>query len=48
MIRWVLYASVAATGIAFAAGCYVGWKTSMKVVDSVGKRVKKARDEDVH
>jgi len=25
--------------VAFGAGCYVGWKTTLKVIDSVNKRL---------
>ena len=28
--------------VAFGAGCYIGWKTTLKVIDSVNKRF--ARD----
>lgn len=35
IIKVILFSAAAATGFAFAAGCYVGWKTTLKVLDSV-------------
>jgi len=40
MIRWVLIGSGVAAGVAFAAGAYVGWKTTLKVIDSVNAKKK--------
>ena len=39
MIKWVILAGAVGTGFAFAAGAYVGWKTTLRVIDSVNKRV---------
>lgn len=44
MIKWVVTVSALGAGIAFAAGCYVGWKTTLKVVDSLEKGPKRGRD----
>lgn len=41
MIKWVLTASAVGVGFAFAAGAYVGWKTTLKVVESVDDRKQK-------
>lgn len=35
MIKWIITAGAVGAGVAFAAGCYVGWKTTLKVVDSL-------------
>lgn len=40
MIQATLVVGSIAVGFAFAAGCYVGWKTTMKVIDSVEARRK--------
>jgi len=45
VIKWVVMAGAVAAGFAFAAGTYVGWKTTLKVVDSVDQRRKV---KDVH
>ena len=44
MIRWVVFASAIVSGFAFAAGCYVCWKTTLRAMDSVMERKKKASD----
>jgi len=44
MIRWSLVAGGAIAGVAFAAGAWVGWKTTLKVIDSVEQRRKKVQD----
>lgn len=40
MIKWALAAGAVVAGFAFAAGAYTGWKTTMKVLDSVEERRK--------
>lgn len=40
MIKTVLALGTVVVGVAFAAGCYVGWKTTLKVVDDVTSRKK--------
>ena len=40
MIKWVLMGSGLVAGLAFAAGTYVGWKTTLKVIDSVNAKKK--------
>lgn len=35
MIRTIVAVGAVVTGAAFAAGFYVGWKTTMKVMDNV-------------
>jgi len=40
VIRWVIYGGALASGLAFGAGFYVGWKTTLKVLDSVEARKK--------
>ena len=42
MIKWALFAAALASGFAFGAGCFVGWKTTLKVVDSIDERRKAA------
>lgn len=42
MIKWIALAGAVATGFAFAAGAWVGWKTTLQALDSVTERVKKA------
>lgn len=39
MIKWILVATPVLAGAVFAAGCWVGWKTTMKAMDSVKKKV---------
>jgi len=39
MIKWVFFAAPVVAGAVFAAGCWVGWKTTMKAIDSVKKKV---------
>lgn len=41
MIKWTLVVGGLVAGVAFAAGTYVGWKTTLKVIDSVEARRKK-------
>jgi hypothetical protein len=41
MIKWTVMAATVGVGFAFAAGCWVGWKTTLKVMDSVQERRKK-------
>lgn len=43
MIKWAFWAGGIVAGFAFAAGCYVGWKTTMKVVDNYDERKKAQR-----
>lgn len=38
MIKWAIAAGAAIAGFSFAAGAYVGWKTTLKVLDSVERR----------
>lgn len=38
MIKLVAAAGAVIAGFAFATGCYVGWKTTLKVLDSVERR----------
>lgn len=40
MIKWIAGAAAVGVGFAFAAGAYVGWKTTLKAMDSVAKRAK--------
>lgn len=42
MIKLLLTVSAVGAGFAFAAGAYVGWKTTLKVIESVD--TKRARD----
>ena len=35
-----------ASGAAFTAGCFIGWKTTLKVLDSVERREKKRQVDD--
>lgn len=42
MIKWTVIAASVAVGFAFAAGAYTGWKTTLKVMDSVQARKEKA------
>ena len=42
MIKTTLAVGTVVVGIAFAAGCYVGWKTTMRVLDNVMARRKAA------
>jgi len=44
MFKKIVGAMAIVSGISFAAGCYVGWKTTMLVVDDVNKRLKKVND----
>ena len=46
MIKWVAAAGATIAGFAFAAGAYVGWKTTLKVIDSVEDRRKKVEKND--
>jgi hypothetical protein len=41
MIKWIVLAGAVGAGFAFAAGAYVGWKTTLKVIDSYDERRKK-------
>ncbi len=43
MIKWSLLAGGVVAGVAFAAGCWVGWKTTLKVIDSVNVRKEKSK-----
>jgi hypothetical protein len=43
MIKWVLIGGGMVAGVAFAAGTYVGWKTTLKVIDSV--KAKKEKED---
>jgi hypothetical protein len=38
MIRWVVVTMAVCSGVAFAAGIYVGWKTTLRVCDSVERK----------
>lgn len=38
MIRTTLAVGTVVVGIAFAAGCYVGWKTTLKAMEAVRKK----------
>jgi len=40
MIKWVTMGVTVGIGLAFAAGAYVGWKTTLKITDSVYARKK--------
>ena len=42
LIKWVALAGAVGTGFAFAAGTYVGWKTTMKAFETVSRQVKDA------
>ena len=42
MIKWIAVAGATCVGFAFAAGCYVGWRTTLKVVESTKERCKVA------
>lgn len=42
MIKSTLAVGTVAVCLAFAAGCYVGWKTTMRVMDHVLARRKQA------
>jgi hypothetical protein len=44
MIKWIASAAAVVAGAAFAAGAYVGWKTTLKAMDSVAKRTKDPGD----
>jgi len=46
MIKWIIVAGTMATGAAFTVGCFVGWKTTLKVLDSVERREKKRQEND--
>jgi hypothetical protein len=39
MIKWMVFVAPVVVGAVFAAGCWVGWKTTMRVMDSVKKKV---------
>jgi hypothetical protein len=39
MIKWIVFAAPVVMGAVFATGCWVGWKTTMKAMDSIKKRV---------
>jgi hypothetical protein len=39
VIKWVVFGAPLIAGAVFAAGCWVGWKTTMKAMDSVKKKV---------
>jgi len=41
VIKKIVAFGAICAGVAFAAGCYVGWKTTMIVVDDVNKRHRK-------
>ena len=38
MIRWVIFGGALTSGFAFGLGCFVGWKTTLRVVDSLGSK----------
>jgi len=42
MIKWVLVGGAVVAGVAFAAGTFVGWKTTLKVIDSVKAKKEKS------
>lgn len=42
MIKWALPGAAAVVVLAFGAGAYVGWKTTMTVLDVVEARRKKS------
>ena len=42
LVKWVALAGAVGAGFAFAAGSYVGWKTTMKAFEAVAKQVKDA------
>lgn len=44
MIKLLITVSAVGVGFAFAAGAYVGWKATLKVVESVDRDAKRARD----
>ena len=44
MIKLLITVSAVGVGFAFAAGAYVGWKTTLKVIESVDKDARRARD----
>jgi hypothetical protein len=47
MTKWIKYvalAGVVGCGAAFAAGAWVGWKTTMKAFDVVGKQYRGEKD----
>lgn len=41
MTKWLIAGAVVATGFAFTAGCWVGWKTTLSVIDAVTERMKR-------
>lgn len=43
MIKWVIIGSGLVAGVAFAAGTWVGWKTTLKVIDSVNAKKEKVK-----
>ena len=45
MIKWVVAGITIGAGFVFAAGCYVGWKTTLKAIDSVAERNGKKNEE---
>lgn len=44
MIKWVFIAGGVVAGAAFAAGTYVGWKTTLRVIESVNSKKKSKVD----
>lgn len=42
MIKMTLVVGTVVVGVAFAAGCYVGWKTTMKAMEIAWSRKKAA------
>jgi hypothetical protein len=43
MIRWAVLAASVVAGVAFSAGLYVGWRTTLRICDNVERRMEKKR-----
>jgi hypothetical protein len=39
MFKWIAVGAAVGAGFVFAAGCYVGWKTTMMTVTAVKKKM---------